>query len=72
MTLQPTSQIRTKKHGLARHQVAMLLLGFPSIALGSIFMIYNKAIHGSDHFTTWHGVSLRYLSGATFFVSESF
>jgi len=54
MTLQPTSQPRTKEHGLARHQVAMALLGFPSIALGSMFMIYNKTTHGSDHFTTWH------------------
>jgi len=54
LTLQPTSQIRTKKHGLARHQVAMLLFGFLSILLGSIFMIYNKVTHGSDHFTTYH------------------
>ena len=58
VTLQPTSQPQTKKYGLARHQVAMLLLGFPSIALGSIFIIYNKAVNGSDHFATWHAVSL--------------
>ena len=63
MTLQPTSQPRTKEHGLARHQIAMALLGFPSIALGSMFMIYNKTTHGSNHFTTWHAVSLHYPAG---------
>jgi len=55
LTLQPTSQPQTKEAGLARHQVAMLL-GFPAIASGTSFMIYNKHTHDAPHFTSWHGV----------------
>ncbi|KIM87605.1 hypothetical protein PILCRDRAFT_284994 [Piloderma croceum F 1598] len=56
LTLQPSSQPQTKKAGLARHQVAMLLLGFPAIAVGTSAMIYNKYAHGAPHFTSWHGI----------------
>jgi len=56
LTLQPSSQPQTKKDGLARHQVAMLLLGFPAIAVGTSAMIYIKYAHGAPHFTSWHGV----------------
>jgi len=55
LTLQPTSHPETKKAGLARHQVAMLLFGFPAIVLGTSSMIYNKYTHGAPHFTSWHG-----------------
>ena len=57
MTLQPTSQPRTKVRGLARHQVIMLGLGFPAILTGTILIWANKTIHESAHFTTWHAVS---------------
>ncbi|KAI0273815.1 hypothetical protein BC834DRAFT_855710 [Gloeopeniophorella convolvens] len=54
LTLQPTSQPKTKAAGLQRHQLAMLA-GFPAIALGTSAMWYNKASHGAAHYTTWHG-----------------
>ncbi|KLO17146.1 hypothetical protein SCHPADRAFT_183058 [Schizopora paradoxa] len=54
MTLQPTSQPRTKVLGLVRHQVIMLGLGFPAILTGTILIWANKTIHESAHFTTWH------------------
>lgn len=55
LTLQPTSQPRTKAAGLARHQTAMIICGFPVIVLGTSAMIYNKYTHGAPHFTSWHG-----------------
>ncbi|KAF8078138.1 hypothetical protein FPV67DRAFT_1464322 [Lyophyllum atratum] len=55
LTLQPTSQPRTKAAGLARHQAAIFLLGFPSILLGTSAVAYNKWINGKEHMTTWHG-----------------
>jgi len=54
MTLQPTSQPKTKVRGLARHQLIMLGLGFPAILTGTILIWANKTIHESEHFTTWH------------------
>lgn len=56
VTLQPTSDPETKAAGLARHQIAIIVLGFPTIILGTSFMIYNKISHGAPHFTTWHSV----------------
>ena len=56
LTLQPTSQAKTKAAGLTRHQLAMGALGVPAIVLGSLAIIANKAIHESPHFKTWHGV----------------
>ncbi|TFK42764.1 hypothetical protein BDQ12DRAFT_719608 [Crucibulum laeve] len=55
LTLQPTSQPRTKAAGLARHQTAILLIGFPSIFLGTLAVSYNKWLRDANHFTTWHG-----------------
>lgn len=57
LTLQPASQPQTKEAALARHQIAMLYLGFPAIVLGTFSMIYTKYSHGAPHFTSWHGVS---------------
>jgi len=54
LTLQPTSQPQTKKAGLARHQLFMVILGFPAILLGTTAMVYTKYSHGAPHFTTWH------------------
>jgi hypothetical protein len=58
LTLQPTSQPKTKAAGLYRHQVAILLFGLPSILLGTLAVSYNKWLGGARHFSTWHGVSL--------------
>ncbi|KAJ6618316.1 hypothetical protein B0H10DRAFT_2377844 [Mycena sp. CBHHK59/15] len=55
LTLQPTSQPKTKAAGLARHQYAMLLVAFPSIFFGTFAVMYNKWLHGKDHFVSWHG-----------------
>ena len=57
MTLQPTNQPKTKKSGLARHQVIMLAVGLPAIIVGSVTVFLNKNIHERPHFTTWHAVS---------------
>jgi len=54
LTLQPTSQPKTKAAGLRRHQIAMIT-GFLALSLGSSAMWYNKESHGADHITTWHG-----------------
>ncbi|KAH9854075.1 hypothetical protein C2E23DRAFT_819456 [Lenzites betulinus] len=56
LTLQPTSQPRTKAAGLTRHQVVILALGVPSIALGTLAIVIRKSLHGHPHFTTWHGI----------------
>ncbi|KAJ6606554.1 hypothetical protein DFH09DRAFT_11857 [Mycena vulgaris] len=55
LTLQPTSQAKTKAAGLARHQYAILFAGFPAIFLGTAAIMYNKWAHGSVHFKSWHG-----------------
>ncbi|GLB35140.1 putative eukaryotic cytochrome b561 [Lyophyllum shimeji] len=55
LTLQPTSQPKTKAAGLARHQTAIFLVGFPSILLGTSAVAYNKWINNKEHMTTWHG-----------------
>ena len=57
LTLQPTSQAKTKAAGLTRHQLAMMALGVPAIFLGTLAIVRRKALHESPHFTTWHGVS---------------
>ncbi|CDO70748.1 hypothetical protein BN946_scf184798.g63 [Trametes cinnabarina] len=58
LTLQPTSQAKTKAAGLIRHQLAILALGVPAIALGTLAIVYRKYLHESPHFTTWHGIIL--------------
>ncbi|KAI0811242.1 hypothetical protein BC629DRAFT_1580321 [Irpex lacteus] len=72
LTLQPTSQAKTKAAGLMRHQLAMIVLGFPVIFLAYLSIFATKIIHGRAHFTTWHGVSpvavisCRVVNGALF------
>lgn len=55
VTLQPTSQPKTKAAGLLRHQLAMVVLGFPLAFVGGFAIIYNKILHDHAHFTSWHG-----------------
>jgi len=55
ITLQPTSQPKTKAAGLVRHQIAVFVVGLPAITLGTIAVSYNKWLRSADHFTTWHG-----------------
>ncbi|KAJ7632228.1 hypothetical protein FB45DRAFT_911852 [Roridomyces roridus] len=55
LTLQPTSQPKTKAAGLARHQYAILGAGFPIIFLGTLAIVLNKYVHGAVHFKSWHG-----------------
>ena len=57
LTLQPTSQPKTKAAGLTRHQLAMIALGVPAISLGTLAIVWRKSLNESPHFTTWHGVS---------------
>ncbi|KAI0703575.1 hypothetical protein BC835DRAFT_1404075 [Cytidiella melzeri] len=55
LTLQPTSQPRTKAAGLTRHQLAMIVVGFPIAFLGYLAIFAMKIINSRDHFTSWHG-----------------
>ncbi|KAF8577242.1 hypothetical protein K439DRAFT_1365103 [Ramaria rubella] len=55
LTLQPTSQPRTKQAGLSRHQIIILGFGFPCIAVGTLIIIWNKTVNEYPHFTSWHG-----------------
>ncbi|KAF9001940.1 hypothetical protein BDQ17DRAFT_1390890 [Cyathus striatus] len=55
LTLQPTSQPKTKAAGFIRHQTTILLVGLPSILMGTIAVSYNKYLRDARHFTTWHG-----------------
>lgn len=59
LTLQPTSQVKTKAAGLTRHQLAMIALGVPAIGFGTFAVFWRKYLHENSHFTTWHGVSQR-------------
>ncbi|KAF9072969.1 hypothetical protein BDP27DRAFT_1381964 [Rhodocollybia butyracea] len=54
MTLQPTSQPRTKAAGLSRHQGAILFLGLPALLTGTFAIIMNKIDAGKPHFISWH------------------
>ncbi|RPD65981.1 hypothetical protein L226DRAFT_608899 [Lentinus tigrinus ALCF2SS1-7] len=55
LTLQPTSQAKTKAAGLTRHQLAMIALGVPAICLGTLAIVWRKSMSEHPHFTTWHG-----------------
>lgn len=55
LTLQPTSQPKTKADGLRRHQIVMLI-GLSSILLGTSAVFVYKGSQGAPHYTTWHGV----------------
>ncbi|KAG6874308.1 hypothetical protein C0995_001533 [Termitomyces sp. Mi166 len=61
VTLQPSSQPKTKTAGLCRHQAAIFFVGFPAIVLGTSAIAYNKWIYNKEHMTTWHG-TFGYLS----------
>jgi len=54
LTLQPTSQPKTKAAGLWRHQIAMIT-GFLAISIGVSAMWFSKESHLAPHITTWHG-----------------
>jgi len=58
LTLQPTNQPRTKAAGLERHRIVIFTIGFPAITLGSLATVYNKYLHGYEHYKTWHAVSI--------------
>ena len=55
LTLQPTSQPKTKAAGLTRHQIAMLA-GLTSVILGTSAVMAYKSANHVPHFTSWHGV----------------
>ncbi|KAF4578588.1 hypothetical protein EYR40_001257 [Pleurotus pulmonarius] len=55
LTLQPTSQPKTKAAGFARHHLAIFFIAFPSITVGTFAVWYNKHLNGRDHFLSWHG-----------------
>jgi len=46
---------KAKARGFGRHQLIMLYMGFPLITAGTLAIIFNKYVHESSHFTTWHG-----------------
>ncbi|KAF5360770.1 hypothetical protein D9756_004697 [Leucocoprinus leucothites] len=54
LTLQPTSQPRSKAAGLERHQMSVFNIGFPTITLGTLAIVYNKYLRDYPHFRTWH------------------
>ncbi|WWD02466.1 hypothetical protein V865_000506 [Kwoniella europaea PYCC6329] len=51
----PPPNSTAKQNRFKTHQLVMLGLALPLLAIGSSAMIYNKYIHGAKHFTTWHG-----------------
>ncbi|KAF9452841.1 hypothetical protein P691DRAFT_793915 [Macrolepiota fuliginosa MF-IS2] len=55
LTLQPTSQPKSKAAGFRRHQTAILYIGVPTITLGTLAVWYNKWLRDAAHFKTWHG-----------------
>ncbi|KAF5358078.1 hypothetical protein D9756_001746 [Leucocoprinus leucothites] len=54
MTLQPTSQPKTKAAGFIRHQTAVFYFGFSIIFLGTLAAVIHKTIHDMNQFQTWH------------------
>jgi len=54
LTLQPTSQPKTKAAGLTRHQIAMLT-SLLSVILGTSAVWTFKATYQLPHFKSWHG-----------------
>ncbi|KAJ3843272.1 hypothetical protein F5878DRAFT_605358 [Lentinula raphanica] len=56
LTLQPTSQPRTKVAGLARHQSAILFMAFPALLIGVWAIVMNKFELGKRHFRSWHSI----------------
>ena len=59
LTLQPTSQPATKAAGLDLHQLVIVLLGMPALALGTASIVYKKwPYYSLDYTLSWHGVSI--------------
>jgi len=56
MTLQPTSQPRSKVAGLSRHQAAILFIGLPALLVGTFAIVMNKFAGGKPHFKSWHSI----------------
>ncbi|KAJ3997210.1 hypothetical protein F5050DRAFT_1879976 [Lentinula boryana] len=56
LTLQPTSQPRTKAAGLSRHQSAILFMAFPALLIGVFAIVMNKFELDKRHFRSWHSV----------------
>nr|GAT59571.1 predicted protein [Mycena chlorophos] len=54
MTLQPTSQPKTKAAGLERHQYAMALVALPALLVGASAVWYNKERSGRAHYQSLH------------------
>lgn len=71
LTLQPTAYAKSKAAGLTRHQLAMLVTGFPAAVLGYAAIFFTKIINGRAHFTTWHGVGTLFPAHFRFFSSLS-
>ncbi|GAA6041217.1 hypothetical protein JCM8097_008348 [Rhodosporidiobolus ruineniae] len=54
LLLQPQpANLAVKRKGLQLHQVFQFV-SLASIVTGAGFIVYNKAIHGAKHITTWH------------------
>ncbi|KAJ4488406.1 hypothetical protein J3R30DRAFT_3435640 [Lentinula aciculospora] len=56
ITLQSTSQPRTKAAGLSRHQSAILFMAFPALFIGVWAIVMNKFELDKRHFRSWHSV----------------
>ncbi|KAJ3737324.1 hypothetical protein DFJ43DRAFT_254775 [Lentinula guzmanii] len=56
LTLQPTSQPRTKAAGLSRHQSAIVFMAFPALLIGVCAIVMNKFELDKRHFRSWHSV----------------
>ncbi|KAJ3572816.1 hypothetical protein NP233_g2837 [Leucocoprinus birnbaumii] len=54
MTLQPTSQPKTKAAGFIRHQTAVFYFGFPLILAGTSAAVLHKILEDYKHFQSWH------------------
>ncbi|KIY65205.1 hypothetical protein CYLTODRAFT_424556 [Cylindrobasidium torrendii FP15055 ss-10] len=55
LTLQPTSQPKSKEAGLVRHQAALFGVAVPAAILGTVAVFYNKYLHDKHHFKSLHG-----------------
>ncbi|KAL0947339.1 hypothetical protein HGRIS_013458 [Hohenbuehelia grisea] len=55
LTLQPTSQPKTKAAGFQRHQLVIFFVALPCITVGTLAVMYNKYLNEAPHFMSWHG-----------------
>ncbi|TDL27255.1 hypothetical protein BD410DRAFT_761969 [Rickenella mellea] len=56
LTLQPTSQPKSKAAGLTRHQLYMLVTGLPVISVGTWAIYHTKNLNSRPHLVSWHGL----------------